>query len=401
MNSMEAVLQQAEQCVMQTYHRFPLALDHGEGMYVWDIEGKKYLDFVAGIAVNSLGYSHERLCKTIAEQAAKLIHCSNLYYTQPQVALAKALTQHSDFDKVFFCNSGAESIESALKLARKYAAMKQKAGNDIITMEQSFHGRTYGAVTATGQSKYQKGLSPLLPGIHHVPFNDFEALEKAAGESVCAILLEPIQGESGIIPANQEYLKKVRALCDERDILLIFDEVQAGVGRTGELFAYQTYGVVPDMATFAKGLAGGIPIGALMAKEFVAKAFAPGDHASTFGGNSLAASAGVVVLEELFEHGLLENVKKQGAYLTEKLKELQAKHSCIQAVRGIGLMQGIALTIPTGAVVQKAMEKGLLLVGAGADVIRFVPALIVQKEHIDEMCAILDEVLGDDKNVNE
>ncbi len=395
MDTMEMLVEQGSQTVMHTYNRFPLALDHGEGMYVWDIEGKKYLDFVAGIAVNSLGYAHKKLGETIATQAMKLIHCSNLYYTQPQIALAEALTQHSDFDKVFFCNSGAESIEAALKLARKYAVMKGKAGTNIITMEKSFHGRTYGAVTATGQLKYQKGLSPLLPGIHHVPFNDFEALQKAADDSVCAILMEPIQGEGGIIPAQKQYLQKVRELCDEKDILLIFDEIQTGVGRSGELFAYQTYGVAPDAATFAKGLAGGVPIGALMAKDAVAQAFAPGDHASTFGGNSLAASAGLVVMEELFKNHLLDNVKKQGTYLTEKLKELQSKHKCISDVRGIGLIQGISLTIPTGKVVAKCMEKGLLLVGAGADVIRFVPALIVQKEHIDEMASILDSVLND------
>lgn len=386
-------IQQGQGAVMHTYNRFPLVLDHGKGMYVWDVEGKKYLDFVAGIAVNSLGYANEKLGKVIAQQAMEMIHCSNLYYTKPQVALAKALTEHSDFDKVFFCNSGAESIEGALKLCRKYAVMKGKKGTDIITMEQSFHGRTYGAVTATGQSKYQKGLTPLLPGVRHVPYNDFEALENAVDDKVCAILMEPMQGEGGIIPAKKEYLQKVRALCDEKDILLVFDEIQTGVGRSGELFAYQTYGVAPDMATFAKGLAGGVPIGALMAKDFVAKAFSPGDHASTFGGNSLACSAGMVVMDELFQGGLLEHVKQQGAYLTEKLKELQSKNSCITDVRGMGLMQGISLNIPPSEVVAKCMEKGLLLVGAGKNVIRFVPALIVEKEHIDEMIAILGEVL--------
>lgn len=391
---MEQLVERGNEVIMHTYNRFPVALEYGKGVYVWDVEGKKYLDFVAGIAVNSLGYGNEKLCKAIEAQAAKLIHCSNLYYTEPQIKLAEKLVEHSDFDKVFFCNSGAEAIESALKLSRKYADMKKKPGRQIIAMEQSFHGRTYGAVTATGQDKYHKGLNPLLPDICHVPFNDFDALQQAVNPNTCAILMEPLQGEGGIIPAKKEYLEKVRKLCTQMDILLIFDEVQTGVGRSGALFAYQTYGIEPDMATFAKGLAGGVPIGALMAKDFVAKAFVPGDHASTFGGNSLATAAGVVVMEELFDHGLLENVKKQGEYLTQKLNELKEKYACISDVRGIGLIQGIALTIPTTPVISACIEAGLLLVGAGHDVIRFVPPLITQKEHIDEAISIVDGVLA-------
>ncbi len=390
---MEQLIARGNKVVMKTYNRFPIAIECGNGMYVWDIEGKKYIDFVAGIAVNSLGYASEVLEKTIAEQAMKLIHCSNLYYTEPQIELAEKLVANSDFDKVFFCNSGAESIESALKLARKYAKMKEKAGNEIITMIHSFHGRTYGAVTATGQEKYHKGLEPLLPDVNHVVFNDFEALQNAVTDKTCAILLEPIQGEGGILPADKEYLQKVRKLCDEKDILLMFDEVQCGVGRTGNLFAYQTIGVVPDVATFAKGLAGGIPIGVMMAKDFVAQAFQPGDHASTFGGNSLATAAGLTVMKELFENGLLENVKRTGAYMTEQLKKLQQKHSCITDVRGIGFMQGIELSIPTADVINRCIEKGLLLVGAGHDVIRFVPALIAEERHIDAMIEILDKAL--------
>lgn len=396
---MEQLVKRGNSVVMKTYSRFPIALECGNGMHVWDIEGKKYIDFVAGIAVNSLGYANEALERTIAEQAMKLIHCSNLYYTEPQIELAEQLVAHSDFDKVFFCNSGAESIESALKLARKYAKMKGKSGNEIITMLHSFHGRTYGAVTATGQDKYHKGLEPLLPDICHVPFNDFEALEKVVTDKTCAILLEPIQGEGGIIPADKQYLQKVRKLCDEKDILLIFDEVQCGVGRTGELFAYQTLGVIPDVATFAKGLAGGVPIGAMMAKDFAAQAFQPGDHASTFGGNSLATAAGVTVMKELFGNGLIENVRKNGAYMTEQLKKLQQKHSCIIDVRGIGFMQGIELNIPTSDVINKCIEMGLLLVGAGHDVIRFVPALIAEQRHIDEMITILDKALTVCENV--
>lgn len=392
---MDKVIKQGESVVMNTYSRFPVVLDHGEGAYVWDIEGKKYLDFVAGIAVNSLGCNYKKLVEKIAEQASKLIHCSNLYYTQPQIDVAQILVDHSDFDKVFFCNSGAESNEAALKLCRKYATMKGIESGEIITMQKSFHGRTFGAVTATGQTKYQKGLGAMLPGISYVPYNDFEALKKAVTPNTCGILMEVMQGEGGIIPADKEYLQNIRKLCDEKDILLIFDEVQTGVGRSGELFAYQVYGVVPDAATFAKGLAGGVPIGALMANNKAASAFKPGDHASTFGGNSFATAAATVVLDELLNHDVLDNVKKQGSYLTERLKELQKKYSnLIVDVRGFGLMQGIELSIAPSSVISKCIEEGLLLVGAGASVIRFVPPLIITEKEIDEAVSILEKVLA-------
>lgn len=390
---MDELIERGSNVIMNTYSRFPIALDHGEGMYVWDVKGKKYLDFVAGIAVNSLGYNHPKLTEKISEQVKKLIHVSNLYYTEPQIELAEMLVQNSDFDKVFFCNSGAESIEGALKLCRKYATMKNKPGREIITMFKSFHGRTYGAITATAQEKYQKGLDPLMPEISHVPFNDFESLKQAVSDKTCGIIMEPMQGEGGIIPAQKEYLEKVRALCDEKDILLIFDEIQTGVGRTGELFCYQTYGIAPDAATFAKGLAGGVPIGALMVKDFAAKAFQPGDHASTFGGNSLATAAGTVVLHELLENGLIENVKTQGYYLNKKLDQLKQKHSIVIDNRGIGLMRGIELSIPAGPIVSDCINSGLLLVGAGSNVIRFVPALIVTEKEIDEAMDILDQAL--------
>ena len=394
MNQTEALAARGAAVVMNTYSRFPIAFDHGKGCYVWDMDGKKYLDFVAGIAVNSLGHGHEALSKKIAEQAQKLIHVSNLYYTEPQISLAEAICAHSGFDKVFFCNSGAESIEAALKIARKYATMKGKPGRDIITMEHSFHGRTYGAVTATGQAKYQKGLDPLLPGVKHVPFNDLEALKAAVDENTCAILMEPIQGEGGIHPADKAYLEAVRALCDEKDIVLLFDEIQCGVGRTGELFAYQHYGVQPDGTTFAKGLAGGVPIGAFMATDRLSQAFQPGDHASTFGGNPLATAAGTVVMHELFENGVLENVKKQGEYLQQKLLECKEKYDIIADVRGVGLMQGIELTIPASDVIADSIAHGLLLVGAGTNVIRFVPPLIITKEEMDEAISILDGALA-------
>ena len=391
----ESLASRGEKVVMKTYSRYPIAFDHGEGVYLWDSNGKKYLDFVAGIAVNSVGSNNERLVKAIAEQAAKLIHVSNLYYTKPQIELAEKLVKYSDFDKVFFCNSGAEANEAALKLCRKYAVMKNKPGREIITMEHSFHGRTYGAVTATGQDKYHKGLDPLLPDIKYALYNDFESVKAAVNENTCAIMMEPIQGEGGVRPADKKFLEDVRALCTEKDILLVFDEVQTGVGRSGCLFCYQKYGVVPDIATLAKGLAGGVPIGAMLTTDAVAAAFAPGDHASTFGGNPLATAAGNAVIDEIMENGILENVNKCGEHLTAKLNALKEKYSHIKEVRGMGLMQGIELDIPAADVVKTAIDNGLLLVGAGPDVVRFVPGLIITIDEIDEAMTILDKSLAE------
>lgn len=380
-----------EKYVMKTYSRFPLTFEKGEGMYVYDENGKEYLDFVAGIAVNSLGHNHPRLVKTISEQAAKLIHISNLYYTEPQVKLAQKLVENGSLDKVFFCNSGAEAIESALKLARKYGS---KTGRqEIITMHQSFHGRTFGAVTATGQDHYHEGFGDMLPHIKYATFNDIESVKTAVNENTIAILMEPVQGEGGIRPADKEFLQQVRQLCDEKDMLLMFDEVQCGVGRLGTLFAYQTFGVVPDVMSTAKGIAGGIPCGIMMAKANVAEAFVPGDHASTFGGNPLATSAGNVVIDELLG-GLLDNVKVQGKYLREKLDEIAKKHNDIVTdVRGIGLMQGIELNEAAAPFIAKAIDMGLLLVGAGKFIIRFVPSLIVSEKDIDKAMYILDKAL--------
>ena len=381
-----------EKYVMRTYSRFPLAFEKGDGMYVYDENGKKYLDFVAGIAVNSLGHNHPKLVKAITEQASKLIHISNLYYTKPQCTLAQKLVENGSLDKVFFCNSGAEAIESALKLARKYG---YKTGRqEIITMYQSFHGRTFGAVTATGQDHYHEGFGDMLPNIKYATFNDFESVKNTVTENTVAILMEPVQGEGGIVPAKKEFLEQVRSLCDEKDILLMFDEVQCGVGRLGTLFAYQTFGVVPDVMSTAKGIAGGVPCGLMMAKEKAAEVFVPGDHASTFGGNPLATAAGNVVVDELLG-GLLDNVEKQGIYLREKLEEIAEKHkNIIKDVRGIGLMQGIELAEPAGEYIAKAIDMGLLLVGAGKFIIRFVPSLIVSKEDIDKAMDILDKALS-------
>lgn len=381
-----------EKYVMKTYSRFPITFVKGNGMYVYDDNGKEYLDFVAGIAVNSLGHNHPKLVKAISEQAAKLIHISNLYYTQPQVELAQKLVENGSLDKVFFCNSGAESIEAALKLARKYGS---KTGRqEIITMNRSFHGRTFGAVTATGQDHYHEGFGDMLPHIKYADFNNIDSVKSAVTDKTIAILMEPVQGEGGIIPADKEFLQQVRALCDEKDMLLMFDEVQCGVGRLGTLFAYQTFGVVPDVMSTAKGIAGGVPCGIMMAKANVAESFVPGDHASTFGGNPLATAAGCVVVDELLG-GVLDNVKEQGAYLRERLEAIAAKHSSlVKEVRGIGLMQGIELKEPAGDYIAKAIDMGLLLVGAGKYIIRFVPSLIVSRTDVDKAMDILDKALS-------
>lgn len=379
-----------EKYIMHTYNRFPITLAAGRGMYVYDEHGKEYLDFVAGIAVNSLGHNHPKLVKAITDQAARLIHVSNLYWTEPQVNLAKKLVENGELDKVFFCNSGAESIEGALKLARRYGS---KTGRqEIITMNHSFHGRTFAAVTATGQQHYQEHFGDMFPHIKYADFNDIDSLKAAVTDNTCAVLMEPVQGEGGIHPADTEYLKQVRQLCDEKDILLMFDEVQCGVGRLGTLFAYQTFGVVPDVVSMAKGIAGGIPCGVVMAKQKVADVFGAGDHASTFGGNPLATAAGNVVVDELLG-GLLDNVKTNGKYLTEKLNELKAKHDCIIDVRGIGFMQGMELNKPVAPVIATAIDNGLLLVNAGSSIIRFVPSLIATKEDIDKAMEILDAAL--------
>lgn len=402
--------------LMNTYGHFPITIEKGEGIYLYDNKGKKYLDFVAGIAVNALGTGNEKLVKAISDQAAKLIHCSNLYYNEPQVKLAEMLTEKTDFDKVFFCNSGAEAVECMLKLCRKYAYKKHKtdcaegscgccAGGmmptEIIAMENSFHGRTYGSLTVTGQPKYHKGFRPMLPDVNYVPYNDFDALASAVSDKTCAVLMEVIQGEGGLIPADKEYLQKVRKLCDEKGILLVFDEIQSGIGRSGELYAHQAMGVTPDIITSAKGLAGGVPIGAVLAKDFVASAYENGDHGSTFGGNPLACSAALAVLGEIYDNDLLSHVKEAGAYLTEKLNEIAGKYKTsdgkpiIKAVRGMGLMQGIELdeSVVPKDIIGKCIEGGLLLVGAGASVIRFVPPLIVTKEQIDDAMSILENAL--------
>ncbi|MGV8906978.1 MAG: acetylornithine transaminase [Acetobacterium sp.] len=380
--------------IMETYKRFPMIFEKGQGCTLTDNNGKEYLDFVAGIAVNALGHCHPGLMEAMKTQMEKLVHISNLYWSEPGIELAELLTSESGLDKVFFCNSGAEACEAALKLCRVYGKLrKSQEAVEIIAMEQSFHGRTYGAISATGQKKYQANLEPLLPEIYHVPFNDINALKAQISPKTCGIILEPIQGEGGIYPADLSYLQEVRKICDDENIVLIFDEVQTGIGRSGKLFAYQQYGITPDVVTMAKGLGGGVPIGGIIAKNHVAEVFTPGTHASTFGGNPFVCATAKYVLETLTAPGFLNSVEKNGAYLKSKLEALKKDHPAIVEVRGLGLIIGVEVSADLGAIVAKAMEKGLLLIGAGSNAIRFVPPLIVSKQEIDQAVQIFSECL--------
>lgn len=384
-----SIIDDGKKYLMNTYNRTPVVFDRGDGVYLYDESGKEYLDFVAGIAVNSIGYNDCGLKEVIAKQSDKLMHVSNLYYTKPNVELSKKLVEKSALDKVFFCNSGAEATEGAMKLARMYADKFKNKETKIIAMNNSFHGRTFGAVTATGQLKYQEHLGPILPDVVHVDFNDFDILQKEAEDNCCGIIVEPIQGEGGIRPANRQYLKKVRELCDKLDIVLIFDEVQCGIGRTGYLFAYEYFDIVPDVVCMAKGIAGGLPMGAILAKEEKAKAFEPGNHASTFGGNAICSAAACYVIDKVDD--LLENVRKQGDYLKNELEKLKEKYDFILDVRGAGLMLGMEFDKPVGEIISKSFDDGLLLLNSGTNIIRFVPALIIKKEDIDNCIEILEK----------
>ncbi len=375
--------------VMNTYSRLPLVIERGDGVYLYDEDGKKYLDFTAGIAVNSLGYGNKKFIEALTKQSELFNHCSNLYYSKPQAEVAEILVKNSCFDRVFFCNSGAEAVESALKLSKKYGKEKR---TKIISMKNSFHGRTCGSLSLTGQTKYQKGFAPLVPDIVFAEYNNIESVKAEIDENVCAIIVEPIQGEGGLTPAKKDFLAGLREICDKNDILLIFDEVQCGMGRTGKLFAYQHFGVEPDVACLAKGLGNGFPIGAMLAKEKAASAFEPGNHASTFGGNPLATVCAKVVLSELTEGNILKNVVEVGDYLKQKLNELKAEFPVIKEVRGYGLMQGIELDKPVKEIIAECQQNGLLLIGAGENVLRFIPPLIVTKEHVDEAIAVLRNV---------
>ncbi|MFY9295722.1 MAG: acetylornithine transaminase [Caldicoprobacterales bacterium] len=373
--------------------RLPVSFEYGEGCTLYDSQGKKYTDFVAGIAVNTLGYNHPALVEAITSQSEKLLHCSNLFYIKAQAQLAKLLVENSCGDKVFLCNSGAEANEGAIKLARKYFYSKNLYKYEIITTLNSFHGRTMATLAATGQEKYQKPFEPLPTGFVHVPFNDIEAVENAISYKTCAVMVEPIQGEGGVIPATAEYMQALRKLCDDRGILLIFDEVQTGIGRTGKLFGYEQYGIEPDIFTLAKGLGGGIPIGAIVAKAFVASAMEPGDHGTTFGGNPLACTAALAVLSTILEEGILETVKDKGEYFTDQLIKLKNKFSFIKEVRGKGLMLGVELDeeVSGKEIVLDMLNRGFIINCAGNNTLRFVPPLIIQKDHIDDLVENLEK----------
>lgn len=374
--------------VMQTYGRQPLALKKGSGAVVWDVEGNSYIDCLAGIAVNNVGHAHPKVAKAIAEQAKELIHTSNLYYTQQQVELAELLVGISPQDLAFFCNSGAEAVEGSIKLARKYTG---KGG--IIAMENSFHGRTLTALTATGQKKYQKGFGPLTPGFTHVPYGDVEVVRKAITDETAAVLVEAIQGEGGIVVPPEGYLKDLKELCQEKDILLIFDEVQTGFGRTGEMFASQTFNVTPDITALAKGIAGGFPMGAVMASEEVGSAFQPGDHAATFGGGPLACAAAIASIKVILDEDLLTKSKENGDYFQSKLNILKEDHGIVEDVRGSGLMLGMELDVECGDMVNDMREEGVLINCAAGKVLRFVPPLVIEKDQIDTVSCILGDVL--------
>jgi len=396
MTSADELMTRAGRCLANTYARFPVVLERGEGCRVWDVEGKEYLDFVAGIAVCALGHCHPAVVRAIQDQAAKLLHVSNLYYIEPQIRLAGLLCEHSFADRVFFCNSGAEANEAAIKLARKHA--KEHGGAErieIITMEGGFHGRTIAALTATAQAKYQKGFEPLLPGFRYVPFDDLRAVEAAVGAHTAAILVEPIQGEGGIRVPSEGYLHGLRKLCDTTGALLIFDEVQTGVGRTGRLFAYEHWGVEPDIMVLAKALGGGLPIGAMLATEAVAASFTPGTHAATFGGNPLVTAAAWATLTTILEENLARRAAPMGGKLMDALRSVQQAHPGVKAIRGLGLLVGMELDREVRPVLARCLDRGLLLSGAGEKVIRFAPPLIVDEHEVKRAVDILDTVLGE------
>ena len=393
--NMKEYIDEAESVLLHTYNRYQIVWDKGDGMHLYDIEGKKYLDFVSGIAVFALGYNNQAYNDALKDQIDKVIHTSNYYYNIPAIEAAKKLKKISGMDRIFFTNSGAESVEGAIKAARKYAFLRDgHTDHEIIAMNHSFHGRTMGALSVTGNPHYREAFEPMIGNIKFADFNDFESVKAAVTDKTCAIIFETVQGEGGIYPATEEFLKQVRTLCDERDILLILDEIQCGMGRTGSMYAWQRYGVKPDIMTSAKAIGCGVPVGAFMMTEKVAAhSLTSGDHGTTYGGNPLACTAISKAIDLFEKQNILANVNETGAYLYDKLEELAAKYDVIKAHRGVGFMQGLEFSEPVGAVINKAMAKGLLLINAGTNVIRFIPPLIASKKDVDDMIAILDASL--------
>ena len=391
-------MEETEKVLVHTYNRFPLVIDHGDGVYLYDTDGKEYLDFAAGIAVQAFGYNNKEYNDALKAQIDKVMHISNLYYSVPIMNAAKRVLKASGMDRVFFTNSGTEAIEGAIKAAKKYAYTRDgHAGHEIIAMNHSFHGRSIGALSVTGNAHYQEPFAPLLPGVKFADFNDLDSVKALINERTCAIIFETVQGEGGIYPATEEFMQGVKALCEEHDILLILDEIQCGMGRTGEMFAWQHYGVKPDIMTSAKALGCGVPVGAFLMTQHVAdRSLAPGDHGTTYGGNPFVGAAVDKVLEMMERDHITDHVKQVAPYLEEKLEKLVEKYDFLTARRGMGLMQGLVSTKPVGQIAAKALEEGLIVITAGSDVIRFVPPLIIEKKHVDEMISRLERVLDNE-----
>lgn len=385
----------AEQELLHTYNRFSLVLDHGEGVYLYDTDKKAYLDFAAGIAVCALGYSNEAYKNALKDQVDKLLHTSNLYYNVPTIEAAKKALKASGMDRIFFTNSGTEAIEGAIKAAKKYVYTRDgHAGHEIIAMKHSFHGRSIGALSVTGNAHYQEPFAPLMPGVKFAEYNNLESVKELVTDKTCAVIMETVQGEGGIYPADPAFIEGVRRLCDEKDILLILDEIQCGMGRTGEMFAWQNYGVKPDIMTCAKALGCGVPVGAFFLTQRVAdKSLAPGDHGTTYGGNPFVGAAVSAVFDQFKACDILGHVKEVAPYLEQKLDELVEKYDFLVTRRGKGLMQGVVCKLPVGKVAAAALEQGLIVITAGADVLRFVPPLVIEKQHVDEMIEKLEKAL--------
>lgn len=391
---MKEIINESETYLIHSYNRYPVVLDHGEGVYLYDTDGKKYLDFGSGIAVCAFGYSDEELKQALKDQIDKVVHVSNYFYSQPLRDAAEGLARITGMEQVFMANSGTEANEGALKLARKYALMKGYTDrSEIISMEKGFHGRSMGALSVTGTKKYREAYEPLISGVSFADYNDLKSVEEKITDRTYAIIVEAVQGEGGVFPAEQQFLQGIRDLCSKHDIMMICDEVQCGMGRTGKMFAYEHYGIKPDIVTMAKGIGSGIPVGAIATTKEIGKAFVPGDHGTTFGGNPLACTAVAKSIELMEKRQLLAHVKETGDYLGQKLQELVETCPVAKEVRGLGLLRGLVCDVPIGEICSRALEHGLIVLSAGTDVIRFVPPLIIEKTHVDEMIAILEPVL--------